>query len=133
MIDFETEVPSVALDFMNDDHRDVTELVNAIERQLETAEPQQITAQLIELLQHCQAHFERENQQMIDYEFPPYGCHKKEHDRVLADIELMIEGWQQVHDRGLLRCHLAEDFKHWLLNHVQTMDAITAQFVISKQ
>ena len=68
------------------------------------------------------AHFDLENGWMEAVDFP--GCHRAEHDRVLAvmaDIRKRVE-------RGdhFLRRRLMEELPAWFVNHVNGMDAALA-------
>ncbi|HNQ75604.1 MAG TPA: cation-binding hemerythrin HHE, partial [Pseudothauera hydrothermalis] len=68
------------------------------------------------------AHFDQENRWMEKVNFP--GCHRAEHDRVLAVM-------RDVRDRAakgdlFLGRRLVEELPAWLDNHVNGMDAALA-------
>lgn len=79
-------------------------------------------ARFDEFMAHCVAHFDQENDWMAAVNFP--GCHKAEHDRVLAvmtDIRKRVE----LGDMALGR-RLVEELPPWFENHATGMDAALA-------
>ncbi|MDH2917283.1 MAG: hypothetical protein PXX77_10470, partial [Gallionella sp.] len=64
--------------------------------------------------------------------FPPYRMHKMEHDRVIADMELHGANWINGRDRNELKNWLENDVATWFVNHVSTMDYVTAGFIASR-
>ena len=130
MIDF-NQVPKVAIGFMNDDHSLFTDLVNQLEALLteDGSEVDSITFLMEELLDHCREHFGREEQQMSLFHFPPYPVHKGEHERVVAELELVINQWRTSQDRDTLRRYV-EALPQWFINHAATMDTVTASYIV---
>ncbi len=128
-------IPSVLLDFMNDDHREATLLTNKLHAQLQEliaspeADRQPATDTLIALYNHDKEHFAREEAEMERTGFPAYGCHKGEHDRVLAEMEEILNGWQAGMAPEQLEQYLNGTAAPWLINHISTMDTVTAMFV----
>jgi hemerythrin len=59
--------------------------------------------------------------------------HKGEHDRVLADMAAHVEAWEQNHDDAVLKNWLEQEVGNWFVNHVNTMDFITATFIASRR
>lgn len=103
---------------MDDTHREFVELYNLIVQ----AEPADFIARLDAFIAHTEAHFDQENRWMEKVNFP--GCHRAEHDRVLAvmrDVRARVE-------RGdmFLGRRLVEELPAWFDNHVGGMDAALA-------
>lgn len=128
------EYPQVALDFMNHDHAEFIEmreqLLAALAKEGTTAE---VDALLDRLLEHTRTHFGEEERQMREAQFPPYPMHKGEHDRVLAEMETRVAQWKQGRDAEALRGWLDKDVGDWFVNHVSTMDFVTARFIAAQQ
>ena len=79
-------------------------------------------ARFDEFMAHSVVHFDQENDWMAAVNFP--GCHKAEHDRVLAvmtDIRKRVE----LGDMALGR-RLVEELPPWFENHATGMDAALA-------
>lgn len=124
------EYPQVALDFMNRDHAEFVSLRNSLIALLEGAVPDaEVDVLLTELLVHTKHHFAEEERQMQATHFPPYRMHKMEHDRVIADMELHGANWMAGRDRNELKDWLESDVATWFVNHVSTMDMVTAHFI----
>lgn len=130
MIDF-NDVPKVALEFMNRDHEKATEIVNRLMVEVEQSSPDNkaINSELEQLLQHTQEHFAREEEQMQRCSFPPYPVHKAEHERVLAEMRDVITAWQESNDLGSLKPYLFASLPVWFVEHIATMDTVTAWFI----
>jgi hemerythrin len=129
-----SSIPLVALESMNQTHREEVEmvqhlanlLVNAIEGDLNQAA---ITAQTQAWVEHTREHFARENRLMEQYGFPAYPVHKGEHDQVLNLLEKLQQNWLQQHSPDPLAEFLCNDWPAWFDNHVKTMDQVTATFL----
>lgn len=123
------QIPQVALEFMNDDHQEAVNLVNEILTQLEQGSDEAVESALKHFCQHNGEHFAREEAEMMKYNFPPYGCHKGEHERVLAELDQVYSQWQQSTDRKQLSEYLQSTAYPWFINHLNTMDTVTAHFI----
>jgi hemerythrin len=128
------DYPEVALDFMNRDH---AEFVAARERLLGLisahAPESDVDTLLDALLDHTRHHFAEEERLMQETRFPPYIMHKGEHDNVLADMAAKIDGWKQGRDATKLKEWLDKAVGDWFVNHVSTMDFVTAGFIEMKK
>lgn len=76
---------------------------------------------------HSVEHFEQENRWMETVGFP--GCHKAEHDRVLA-VCLDVRKRMERGDSALGR-QLIQELPIWFDNHVASMDAALAAYLES--
>lgn len=130
MLDFNL-VPQVAVDFMNEDHRHFTALLNRLEALLDDAGSDNgaVTAVLSEIVAHCREHFGREERQMEQYRFPPYPVHKGEHERVLAQLDGLQRQWQTTEARAPLAAAVTQ-ITEWFINHAATMDTVTASYIV---
>lgn len=127
-------IPQVALPFMNDDHaveaRLLNELAGSVRDHRAGKAPVEAVLHAFEaLLAHTQEHFGREEEAMRKVGFPPYPIHKGEHDRVLEELESEGTHFRETGDTGRLWKYVSEAVPAWFGAHIQSMDAITAQFV----
>lgn len=76
------------------------------------------------LIEHTQAHFEREDRWMVQTHFSSTACHSLQHKVVL---DVMREGLAtgQADDVTAIR-HMAKELGQWFANHTQSMDAALA-------
>ena len=84
-------------------------------------------AALAALVEHLGHHFQSEEALMQASSFPPFGCHKREHDEVLAVVErvheMLVAGDVEVAQR------LAAECPHWFDAHAVGMDAPLADWL----
>jgi hemerythrin len=85
------------------------------------------------LFQHTQEHFGREEEAMRQAAFPPYAIHKGEHDRVLEEMESEETHFRETGDTGRLWTYVSGSVPAWFVGHIQSMDAVTAQFVAARR
>ncbi|WP_428035535.1 bacteriohemerythrin [Amphritea sp.] len=129
------QIPTVGLEFMNHDHAEALKQINRLDQLIlqtaagDKAAEECISAVLTEISEHSTQHFAREEAEMLRVDFPAYGCHKAEHERVLAELARVLQQWQQNSDAEALQNYLHNTLCHWLINHVSTMDSVTAMFV----
>jgi len=127
------DVPQVDVDFMNGIHCEELELVKKLHKLLQeemktgNANPE-VDKMLEEWLLHTIAHFDRENELMRDYNFPPYPIHFGEHQEAIASLRTRYDEWQNSRDTQALNSFI-EEWYPWFINHINTMDTVTAQFL----
>ncbi|WP_027855970.1 bacteriohemerythrin [Marinobacterium jannaschii] len=131
-------IPGVALDFMNHDHQEATVLANSLYQLIETAREdrsalERISSELTALYQHNAEHFAREEAEMQRYGFPPYDCHKGEHERVLEEMRVVLGRWEAEQDLDQLHGYLVDTMLPWFINHIGTMDTVTAMFISNQK
>jgi hemerythrin len=127
-------IPQVALESMNRTHQEEVERVNRLAAlvakgmQGEIGEAT-ISAHLENLIDHTRQHFARENALMEQYGFPAYAVHSGEHQRVLSQLDNLLQGWLKERSLEPLAEFLFAEWPSWFDNHVQTMDRVTAGFL----
>lgn len=128
------DYPQVALTFMNRDHAEFVALRDSLLGQLDAQSPAAaVDVSLDELLNHTRHHFAEEERLMREVNFPPFPVHKGEHDAVLKDMATRVEDWNQDRDAERLRVWLDKDVGDWFVNHVSTMDFVTAHFIAAQR
>jgi hemerythrin len=128
------DYPQVALEFMNRDHAEFVALRDSLLGQLDACPPAAaVDALLDELLSHTRHHFAEEERLMREVNFPPFPVHKGEHDAVLRNMSTRVEDWKQDRDAERLRAWLDKDVGDWFVDHVSTMDFVTARFIAAQR
>jgi hemerythrin-like metal-binding protein len=85
------------------------------------------TSALSDLQDHLERHFQHEESLMSASDFPPAGCHQREHASVLevvAEVRRRYAGGE--HDPA---ARLADALVEWLELHAGSMDAALAQWL----
>lgn len=121
------DYPLVELDFMNTEHAEFVQLVNAVEQVLQDG--QSAIAAFSDLIEHVHDHFAHEERAMLAASFPPYPMHKGEHERVLTLLDNKLAEYRQNPDAASLLSFIAEDLPAWFSQHLNTMDRVTARFL----
>jgi len=109
---------ALALDLpaMDDTHQEFVELLSKVE----TAPD----AKLLELIDHTDDHFGREDEWMQNTRFASSNCHSMQHKVVL---QVMREGQKQGRDGNLAVVRdMARELALWFPQHAQSMDAALA-------
>jgi len=132
-----TDIPKVALDSMNETHYEEAALVARLNewvgrQQAGESLEAEIDTQLEEWLVHTQAHFSRENEMMIEHGFPPYPVHRSVHDEALKLLSSQTTQWQESRNIEALAQYVQEIWPAWYVEHISSMDFITAQFLSQK-
>jgi len=112
---------------MDDTHREFVALLNA----LGEASDGDLLSRMDAFIAHTEQHFAMEEQWMTESAFPPYGCHKGEHDNILEVVrevrKRIVAG--ELHFGATLATALAE----WFPQHAQSMDAVLALYLREKK
>lgn len=108
---------------MDDTHREFVALLNA----LDEAADGNMLARMDAFLVHTEQHFAQEEQWMTETAFPPYGCHKTEHDNILEVVREVRKrvAAGELHYGTTLAAALAE----WFPQHAKSMDAVLALYL----
>ena len=133
LIDYE-DIPQVSQSFMNETHKEDVDIINALFEEVLAFEKggsstDKIDTKYQEWITHTIAHFSTEEEEMLETAFPPYPMHKGEHDRVLAQMKEVFDAWVKQRDIKILKTYFIEVIPEWLVAHISTMDAITANYI----
>lgn len=128
------QIPEVALPQMNEVHEQEVEVLNRLLKAIEAYEERKANAQVIDILfdefiKDVIQHFNFEQGLMEEFNFFAYPVHRAEHDRVLSELRIMKKKWQEERDIETLKDYLEKQFIPWLINHIQSMDTITAIYL----
>lgn len=131
----ESDIPLVAMDFMNEVHQEDIEIINALfacvlayEQDASEQNAEAITAKYKEWYTHTVLHFKGEEEKMVELKFPPYPLHKQEHDNALRRMSEVLAQWEQSKNPQSLKMYLIEELPAWLIQHISTLDVVTARF-----
>lgn len=113
------------LGFQDEDHEQAVKLMNA----LQVCSDEELPALFVQLFDHTKDHLERENALMERIGFFATPMHKGEHDRVLAEMQ-EFKDKLDAGDITAVRHYVQETVPNWFLDHLNSMDTITAQFAL---
>ena len=124
-------IPQVAMDAMNDVHREELAIVNSVHSAIIAENEAEVSQLCQHWLEHTKAHFDRENTLMEKYGFPAFHCHHGEHVEALQGLQSIIQEWEENNDLGILAAYVANVWPQWYVNHISTMDIVTSAFIKS--
>lgn len=128
------DLPKVSVEEMNDIHLTEVDLINRLhdkilEYQQDQSKIEEVIQLFDEFLKDVINHFSFEQSLMEEYNFFAYPVHRGEHDRVLFELKSLEKLLKDKKDVETLKEYLTYNFKPWLINHVQTMDTVTAMYL----
>lgn len=112
---------NVGMDFMDADHADAADQINGMAQ----ADLAGRLGLIDHFIHHCQDHFAREEEMMATTGFFALGCHRDEHQRVLAELDGIKTRLQSGDAQDE---YFTKALPAWLINHRGTMDFVTAEF-----
>ncbi len=128
------DIPQVSQDFMNKTHAEEVDLLNRLFEEIllyekDKSSKEKVDARYQEWVKHTVEHFSTEEVEMIEAEFPAFPMHKEAHDLALKQMDDIFKAWQESGDIKILKGYLIEAVPQWLISHISTMDAMTAQYI----
>jgi len=106
----------------------LNELYTLFDRLGEGEDVPQLAGKLEALAEHTHAHFAREEEKMLELDFPPYPMHKQAHDEYLAGFDALLDAWRASGDVAPLADFLQHSTPDWMQQHIGCMDFVTARF-----
>jgi hemerythrin len=129
------DLPLVDMDFMNNTHFEDVDIINELyedilnyEKDNSSNNYEKLGLNYTNWLEHTKKHFETEEIQMIEKGFFAYAFHKNEHDINLDEITKLWNIFEEDKEIKKLRFYFENILVSWLINHIQTMDTVTARF-----
>lgn len=126
------QLPMVAMPSMNDTHLEDVILINQLSSAAASKNFAATKIFLEELVEHTISHFSGEEAMMKEHNFPPFAIHKAEHDRVLKELSNITRIFSEGEgDFSLVTSYVDGSLIPWLLNHIETLDTVTAMFLVN--
>ena len=123
------QLPMVTMPSMNDTHLEEIVIINKLETAARNNEVETVSTLLKELHEHTALHFFDEEDLMEDAMFPAYQAHRGEHNRHLQELVALIEYFEKNRDTKAIYVYIEGSLTPWMINHVKTMDDVTARFL----
>jgi hemerythrin len=123
-------LPMVAMPSMNDTHLEDIIIINKLSKAIDAKDAGAVSLILKELIEHTVVHFSGEEEMMREKAFPPYPVHKGEHDRALNELRVVAKNFQSAQNIEAVKAYV-ETLTPWLIQHIQTLDTVTAMFLVN--
>ncbi len=119
---------SIHIKELDDEHKKFFSIINELHESM--INPQlkvSVEHILVEVLSHCDSHFETEEAMMKEINYDDYSRHKVNHDafrrRVLHYLEEARSG------RPVLRTEVMNTLKNWMATHIMVEDKRSGEFI----
>ena len=109
---------ALGLDAMDETHREFIALLAQVDQAGDT----DLLLAWQRVIDHTQAHFDREDQWMQSTRFSSSNCHSMQHQVVLQVMREVASRVQHTGDVAMLR-DMSQQLGQWFLHHAQSMDA----------
>lgn len=116
----ELEIGIEDIDF---EHKKILEITNQFLEYYNTEKSDKIVKETIEfLINYADEHFKNEEKILLEYQYPPFEHHKKQHDSFKVLIESLYEDivLQGVNSTNLAKLHNL--ITEWITKHIKTFD-----------
>jgi hemerythrin len=119
----------VGLPTVDEQHRELAELLNRLEAAMDASASQDVLFGLLECLyEHTRSHFEHEDQAMGRMAYAGAVEHRREHVMLLAELKTFMVRLRKGNER--LDAAALQDLKKWLVGHVLGSDRAFAAAAI---
>lgn len=130
------QLEEMELDSMQEMHESEIQILNEIDKmaifyERGEGELAALEAKVDDYIAHVKEHFASEEELMLAYDVPLYEMHKMAHDMFLADLEYAIRQWKNYSDIKKMISFVRKT-PEWLLMHVNSVDAATANYIANK-
>ena len=113
---------SVGVDSMDDEHREMIDLINDIYERLESdSNVEQIEACLGDIFSTISMHFALEEKMMRSSNYAEYQAHKDDHENLLDQIRDLMDDYDADSSTGAVK--LEQSLSGWFAGHFSTFDA----------
>lgn len=113
---------SVGIESMDDEHRDMIELINLVYEQLgEHPDNDKIDSFLGDIFNSISMHFALEERIMQKANYYEYPAHKADHERLLDEIRDLMDSFANDPEAGARE--LQQGLSSWFSEHFSTFDA----------
>jgi len=130
------QLEDMSLEQMQQTHEDEIKILNDIDKLAILQDRGEVTmeeleSKIDEYLVHVKEHFANEEKLMREYDFPKYDMHKTAHDMFLDELNLAVKLWKRYEDITKITNFIRRT-PEWIVLHVDTVDAPTANFLAKK-
>jgi len=116
-----TEELSVGVTLFDNDHKELIAIANRLHDSISVGSQHAVLAPILkELVNYTIFHFGHEEGMMLQYAYPAYTQHKKEHDALIEKVQDFND--QVNSGKTSISLSLIGFLKDWLVNHIMVSD-----------
>jgi len=112
---------SVGVTRFDEDHKKLVEILNSLHDAMKEGKGKEKLQILVDqMFTYAARHLSAEEKLMIQYKYPDYSAHKKEHDSFVLEVNAYKE--QLSSGKILISSKVTQFLKEWLVNHIGSSD-----------
>jgi hemerythrin len=112
---------SVGIKHIDDDHKKLISLLNQFSIAYDYAMSETFEKEaLTELVSYTKYHFEREEQLLLDNDYPDFEAHKAQHQVMISQVEKFVDLYNEKGHDSL--DEITSFLTNWLINHINGTD-----------
>lgn len=122
---------SVNINSIDDQHKLLFDMINDFYDDLGKVSPKELISDLIvKMKNYTESHFGHEEKYFIQYNYPDYESHIKEHREFIAKISEIEK--KIISGKMVMTMEVTGFLRDWLKNHIQVCDQKYSDFLISR-
>ena len=126
-----TDDLKTGIESFDQDHKKLLALINNVRASVLCDTGEEFERQTLqELLEYTRSHFAREEQLMLEHDYPDYEGHKAQHDQMAYDVECLVKVYETKGSKILP--DLADYLTRWLKQHINGTDKKYMEFFQEK-
>jgi hemerythrin len=122
MIEWDDDIYSVGIKYIDEQHKVLVQLINAIEINRENSDSQFIEKIINTLVQYTKSHFRDEEQILKNIRYPSFNNHKDQHLRFEKSVTQFTERLHSSGDKSKDIDKLLRFLNDWLVSHILIED-----------
>lgn len=120
---------SVKIKSIDDQHKKLIDMINDFYDNISKHSNNELIINLVNgMKNYTVMHFSMEERYMVQYKYPYYEQHKKEHEHFIAKVNELEEKLKK--GRIIVSFEITSFLKDWLKHHIQTVDKQYSDFFI---
>ncbi|NVO11292.1 MAG: hemerythrin family protein [Bacteroidales bacterium] len=124
-----TEALSVKIRSIDDQHKKLIDMINDFYDNISKHSNNELIIKLVNgMKSYTIMHFNQEERYMVQYKYPYYEQHKKEHEQFIAKVNALEEKLKQ--GKIIVSFEITSFLKDWLKQHIMKTDKQYGDFFI---
>ncbi|MDW7733293.1 MAG: bacteriohemerythrin [Methanolobus sp.] len=116
---------------IDEQHKNLVKMINELHDAMLNARSKEVALGIINnMAEYTQYHFSTEEKYMVQYKYPEYVAHKKEHDKFIEQVGAFKKDYES--GKAGLTFELLNFLKDWLVGHIQESDRKYSPFFNEK-
>jgi hemerythrin len=121
----------VGIDSIDRQHRKLVGMINNLQTAVDYSTGEEFERNALDdLVDYTRTHFKYEEGLMEEHGYPDFEAHRAEHERMIAQVEEVLETYLQDKDSAMKKA--TAFLRDWLINHINGTDQQYSQFLIDK-